>query len=95
MPAYLLVNLVITDPAGFEAYRVQVAPLVARHGGRYLVRGGSWERLEGTWTPGRIVVLEFPDRARARAFYDSPEYQPLKALRQGTAAADVVLVDGV
>ncbi len=88
MPAYLIVEHKITDPAKFEQYRVQVGPMIARHGGRYITRGGTHRVLETThWLPDRVVIIEFPDMAALNAWYNSPEYQPLVALRQ--AATDM------
>jgi uncharacterized protein (DUF1330 family) len=93
--AYLYVDIEITDPAAFEEYRNQVPAVVAAHGGRYLVRGGAVERLEGDWQPKRQVILEFPDMVHLKAFYDSAAYQPLKLLRQRSSKAKVMAVQGV
>ena len=83
MPAYLVVEHIITDAAKFEEYRVKVGPMIARHGGRYLTKGGSHKMPEGGhWNPERVVIIEFPDMASLNAWYTSPEYQPLIALRK-------------
>jgi uncharacterized protein (DUF1330 family) len=95
MPAYLLVNLEVTDSAAFEKYRNEVAAVVRRHGGEYLVRGGNHEVHEGNWRPGRLVLLRFADMKSIKAFLGDPEYQPLKALRQRAAKSDLVAVEGV
>lgn len=95
MPAYVIVEIDVQDAAAFEEYRAQVPATIARYGGRYLVRGGKTEALEGDRPPGRMVVLEFPSREQAREFYDSPEYTPLKALRLRAAKSRLLLVDGV
>ena len=95
MAAYLIVDVVVTDPAGYEQYRAGVPALIRKHGGEYLVRGGNLEVIEGAWKPQRLVVLRFPDRAAAQAFIDDPEYRPLKELRHRVARTDLVLVDGV
>jgi uncharacterized protein (DUF1330 family) len=94
MAGYLIANLSIHDPNAFEEYRKQVAPLVTRFKGRYLVRGGELRRLEGNGNLNRLVVLEFPSLADAQRFYDSPEYAPVLKLRLASASGDVVLVDG-
>jgi uncharacterized protein (DUF1330 family) len=94
MAAYLLVNIEITDPAGFDAYRKAVGATIAAYGGRYIARGGGTQVLEGEWTPRRVVILEFPDIARLKAWYDSPEYRPLIELRQRTSKGDLVAIDG-
>jgi uncharacterized protein (DUF1330 family) len=94
MPAYFIVNIEVTDPAGFERYRAAVPEVIARHGGRYLVRGGELHDIEGKLPLKRLVVLEFPSTDAARAFYASPDYQPLLALRLASARCDLVLVEG-
>jgi uncharacterized protein (DUF1330 family) len=95
MAAYLIVNLEVTDPVAFEKYRSEVGPLVSKHGGEYLIRGGKHEVLEGNWRPSRLVLLRFPEMKAAKAFLDDPEYQPLKALRQRAAKSDFVAVEGI
>jgi uncharacterized protein (DUF1330 family) len=95
MPAYFIVDNEVTDSAGFEEYRKQVSMTVEKYGGRFLVRGGQIQTLEGDWKPKRIVVTEFPSIEQARRWYDSEEYRPLKALRSRSARGSVVLVDGV
>jgi uncharacterized protein (DUF1330 family) len=94
MPAYLIANIDITDAALFDQYRVQVPAVIAQYGGRYAVRGGATETVEGTSPFKRLVVLEFPTMADLKAFYHSPEYTPLIALRQRASSGDVVLVEG-
>jgi uncharacterized protein (DUF1330 family) len=85
----------ITDAAKFEEYRSKVAPMIARFGGRYLTKGGSHKILEkGYWQPERVVIIEFPDMAALNAWYESPEYQPLIALRQGAALDMLITLDG-
>ena len=95
MPAYMIVNLEVTDPTAFEKYRNEVGALVRRHGGEYLVRGGAHEVFEGNWRPNRLVLLRFPDMKSAKAFLTDPEYQPLKALRQRAANSELVVVEGI
>ena len=95
MPAYFIVEIDVQDAAAFEEYRKHVPETIAKYGGRYLVRGGKTETLEGDWQPGRMVVLEFPSREQAMQFYDSPEYGPQKALRFRSAKSKLLLVDGV
>ena len=95
MPAYFIVDNEVTDSAGFEDYRKQVPATVEKYGGRFLVRGGQLQTLEGDWKPKRIVVTEFPSIEQARRWYDSEEYRSLKALRSRSARGSVVLVEGV
>ena len=86
MPGYVIAELEVTDPVGFEDYRKAVPATIAAYGGRYLARGGTLESLEGGWSPKRMVILEFPSMAQAKAWYASAEYCDLMALRQRTTA---------
>jgi uncharacterized protein (DUF1330 family) len=95
MAAYLYGNIEVTDPALYEQYRAQVPALIAAHGGRYLVRGGAAQRLEGDVAVQRQVILEFPTMAALKGFYESPEYARLIALRQRAARGSLVAVEGV
>lgn len=96
MSAYVIVNIArVIDAAAYADYQAQVSAGVSAAGGRYLVRGGALERLEGTWQPNRLVVLEFPSLEAARAWWASPAYAALKELRQASTATEMVLVDGV
>jgi uncharacterized protein (DUF1330 family) len=95
MAAYLIADLDVTDPKGIEEYRQGVPATIAKYGGRYLVRGGAYTKLEGDWEPKRLVVLEFPSMAEATRWYNSPEYRELKALRFKTAKTNLILVEGV
>ena len=95
MPAYILVNVTIHDQERFAAYGSVTAALVERFGGRYIVLGGAREVLEGTWPEGRTVLLEWPTRALALAFWHSPEYAVVQQMRAGISEANVVLVDGL
>lgn len=95
MPAYLIADVDVTDPVRYEEYKKLAPPAIAKYGGRYLVRGGVHETLEGAWTPRRLVILEFPDLDRARAFYHSPEYAAARAARAGAASGNFVIVQGL
>jgi uncharacterized protein (DUF1330 family) len=95
MPAYFVVDIDVTDPAAFEEYRKGVPATIAQYGGRYVVRGGKMETLEGNWQPKRMVVLEFPSVEAAKRWYHSPEYKPLLALRMKASKGSLVLVEGV
>lgn len=95
MSAYLVVDCTVTDPEKYEDYKRLAAPAVERHGGRYLVRGGETIVLEGSWRPSRIIVLEFPTLAQAKAFYGSAEYAAARAARQGAADMKLIAVAGV
>ncbi len=95
MSAYLIAHLTVTNPDAFEAYRAAVPEVIAHFGGRYLVRGGEVETLEGDWRVPRLVVIAFDSMAQAKRFYDSPDYQEILPLRLAAADGDVVLVEGV
>ena len=95
MYAYLIVNIEVSDPTAYEEYKVGVPPILAKHGGEYIVRGGSWEAFEGDWRPSRLVILRFPNMRAIRAFLDDPDYQPLKKLRQSLAHTEMIGVEGV
>jgi uncharacterized protein (DUF1330 family) len=92
--AYVIGEIEVTDPAKYDDYRKQVAATVEKHGGRFIVRGGQAEPLEGGWSPRRIVVLEFPSMAKALAWYRSPEYAPLIKLRQQGSRGKLIVVEG-
>lgn len=94
MSAYVVVQIAIEDPATYERYRIMAPPSISAYGGRYLVRGGASEVLEGAWQPPRLVILEFADASKARAWWASPEYAPAKALRQQSAQTEMLLIEG-
>ncbi len=81
-------------PPAYEEYRKGVAPTLAAHGARFLARGGSFEVLEGTWVPKRVVIIEFPSMAALKSWYDSAAYRPLIALRNRAARSSVVAIEG-
>jgi len=95
MAAYVIGEVEITDPATYEDYRKQVLAVVTQYGGRFIVRGGKAEPLEGGWSPKRIVVLEFPSVEQAQKWYRSPEYAPLIKLRQSASRGRLIVVEGV
>jgi uncharacterized protein (DUF1330 family) len=95
MSAYLVADIEITDPEGYAEYGKAVVESIAAFGGRFIVRGGAIEVREGAWSPKRLVILEFPSMERLRAWYDSPEYAPMLALRKRSAVANLLLVEGV
>ena len=94
MAAYFIAQLEITDPAGFEEYRKLVAPLVSKYGGKYVVRGGAIETIEGDWAPKRLVVLEFESVERAKQWHDSEDYRPVMEMRHRTAITNAIIVEG-
>ena len=94
MAVYMIAEITVNDPAGFEAYRDAVPGTIAQYGGKYLVRGGTVTSLEGEWAP-RIVVLEFPDLATAQRWYQSPEYTAIKDGRVNASTGRMALVEGI
>jgi len=94
MAAYWIGEHAITDTTKFEEYLRKAVPMIERFGGRYLTCAGGHEVLEGVWQPNRVAVIEFPDMATLKAFYHSPEYQPLIALRRSAAADVIIAVQG-
>lgn len=95
MAAYLIAEIDITDAATYNEYRKQVPGVIARYGGKYVVRGGKVESMEGGWSPRRLAVVEFPSMDQALKFYRSPEYAPLIKLRQKASKGKLLLVEGV
>jgi uncharacterized protein (DUF1330 family) len=95
MAAYLIADLDVRNPAALENYRAKVPETLAKYGGRFAVRGGAHEVLEGDWHPKRVVVLEFPNMDALKRWYNSPEYRPLIAERKAAAVTHVVAVEGV
>jgi uncharacterized protein (DUF1330 family) len=94
MPAYILAEVEVTNPAGYESYRPLAGASVAQYGGKFVVRGGKAELVEGSREPARIVVIEFPDAAAAKRWYNSPEYQEALKIRLANSTGRVVLVEG-
>jgi uncharacterized protein (DUF1330 family) len=83
MPAYVIANVTVTDLPAMEEYRKQVPATLAKYGGRFLVRGGGHQTVEGDWKPTRLVVIEFPSLADAQRWYDSEEYCAPRASDEG------------
>ena len=95
MPAYVVVQVEVTDPAGYDAYKTMVHSSLAAYGGKFVVRGGACETLEGSWQPKRLVMLEFSSVAQAKAWWASEQYRDAKALRQRTAKTEMIVVEGI
>ena len=95
MAAYVIALVDIKDPVRYETYRQLVLPSITAFGGRFIVRGGQTEVLEGDWTPRRVVVLEFPSVGRAKEWWSSPEYSEARAIRQATSDGTLIVIEGV
>jgi uncharacterized protein (DUF1330 family) len=94
MPAYVIVDVKVTDPVEYEAYKKLTPAAVAAFDGKFIVRGGKTETLEGDWNPERMVVLEFPSVARAKAWWNSALYTKAKLIRQRSASTQMLVVEG-
>ena len=95
MAAFMIADVQATDPERYTEYTSQVPATVEKYGGRFVVRGGAFETIEGEWQPGRIVMIEFPSMERAKAWYDSPEYQAIIPLREKYARTGfLTMVEG-
>ena len=96
MSAYVVVDVAaIQDAEAYAGYRERVTAGLVAAGGRYLVRGGCVEVLEGGWTPGRLVIVEFESVEAARAWWESPDYRDLRDLRQRSTQSNLILVEGL
>ena len=94
MAAYVIVDIEVTDPEGYKEYAKLAPEAVKLYGGKYIARGGPNETLEGDWHANRLVILEFPSMQQAKAWLDSPEYAPARAMRHQYARSNMVVVEG-
>ncbi|MDP6574168.1 MAG: DUF1330 domain-containing protein [Rhodospirillales bacterium] len=95
MAGYIFVQTEVSDAGKYDTYKQAVPAVIEKFGGRFIVRGGDMEALEGAYDGPRVVILEFPSVEQARAFWNSPEYAEVKALREGAANMTAVLIEGV
>ena len=95
MPAYVIAVVDVTNPERYRDYTARTPDSIARHGGRWVVRGGSTRVLEGDWDPGRIVVIEFPSVEAALGWFESDDYQELAAIRRDASTARILVAEGV
>lgn len=95
MTAYIIVDIEVTDPAGYADYKELAPAAVSLYGGKYIARGGKNETLEGDWHTNRLVILEFPSSEQAKAWLNSPEYAPARALRHKYARSKMIVVEGI
>ena len=94
MTVYLFAEMKVHDPEGFAEYPPKVRPLVEKHGGAITHRISGFEAWEGDWRPTRMVIVEFPDMAAAKAFWDDPEYPPIKEIRLRTTNSRIFVGQG-
>ncbi len=95
MAGYVIVQVHIHDAETFAVYRDMVPPTLEPFSGRYLVRGGDWELLEGEWNPNRVVVIEFDSVEQAKAWWSSDLYAPARELREQSTDSKLIIVEGV
>jgi uncharacterized protein (DUF1330 family) len=95
MPAYVIANVLVTNPTAYDGYRAHTLATVQKYGGEFVIRGGPAEKIEGNWEPHRLVALKFADLATAKRWYHSPEYQAIIKGRHEGAQTDMVMVEGV
>jgi uncharacterized protein (DUF1330 family) len=95
MTAYVIFDIQVNDPVRYEEYKTLAAPAVEQYGGKYLVRGGKVETLEGDWSPSRVVLLQFETVEQAKTWLNSPEYTRAKKIRHETADSQMIVVEGV
>ena len=95
MAAYFVVEVKVTDPELYAQYRKLVPPTLDRYGGRFLVRGGATQTIEGDWQPSRFVILEFEDEEHFKRWYNSPEYTEVRNIRFKASTAQAILAQGV
>ncbi len=93
MATYVIADIDVHDPEGYEEYKRLSKGSADKYGGTFVARGGPTEVLEGTWEPKRVVVLEFPDREAVRRWYDSPEYTEARAIRARTATSSLIVTE--
>ena len=94
MAAYVIGDIEITDRAAFQEYRNRVGATVEQYGGKFVIRGGRVSPKEGDWQPHLMVMLEFPSLEQAERWYNSPEYQPLIAIRENAARTQLIIAEG-
>ena len=95
MAAYMIAAIVVTDMEQYKKYIDRTPGVIEQYGGRFIARGGETVTLEGPAETRRIVLVEFPSLEQARAFYNSPEYEEVKKLREGAAVVNLVAIEGV
>ena len=95
MAAYVIADIEVIDAPGYEEYKHKAPATIAAHGGRYLARGGATSVLEGSWSPKRCAIVEFPSMAELEAWWESPEYRAIRPIRERTTRSNLVVTEGV
>ena len=94
MTAYFVIDLTVRDAQKLQQYEHDVLDLVRKHGGEFIVRGGDYDVIEGSWRPDRLVIARYPSRQAISDFYNDPDYAPLKKLRDEGSTASALAVEG-
>ena len=94
MAGYVIADVDVHDTEAYDEYRKLVAPTIEKYGGRFVVRAGAHEVMEGDWTPNRVIVIEFESVARAKEWYGSEEYAPALAIRLKATTSSLIIVEG-
>lgn len=95
MAAYVIIDIEVIEPEGYEEYKKLAPPTIAMYGGKYIVRGGRTEVLEGDWSPKRMVVLEFNNAEQAKTWLNSPEYSEARSMRHKYAETNMIILEGI
>ena len=95
MTAYVIVDINVHDPVGYEEYKKLAPAAVELYGGKYIARGGKTETLEGDWSPSRLVILQFENSEQAKKWLNSEEYREARQMRHQTALSKMVVIEGV
>lgn len=95
MAGYIIADIEITDSEGYQRYAQQTQATIDTYGGKFMVRGGQPETIEGNWQAKRIIIIEFPSVEQAKVWYNSPEYAAIAGIRQHSAVSRIILVEGV
>jgi len=95
MTAYVIVDINVHDPVGYEEYKKLAPAAVELYGGKYIARGGKTETLEGDWSPSRLVILQFESSEQAKKWLNSPEYSAARKMRHQTANSNMVVIEGL
>ncbi len=95
MTAYVIFDIKVNNPDGYEDYKKLAPPAILKYGGKYIARGGEKKILEGDWNPERVVILEFENINNAKKWINSPEYEVARKLRHKYASSNVIVVQGL
>ncbi len=95
MTAFVIIDIEVHDPAGYEEYKKLSPAAIALYGGKYIARGGKTETLEGDWSPSRLVILQFETSEQAKAWLNSPEYSEIKKMRHATTRSNMIVTEGL